>query len=110
MAPDWTKPYPQKAKKAIANDWTKGKRGLTTTIECAQHIGDTSEVPVSGDQRTLHCNAPQDLFFIRPLLSKAGDIADVPKILKNSHRVTQNEDTEEYIPNERTRQKSQQES
>lgn len=41
------------------------------------HIGDAPEVPGSGAQGTLHCSTLQDL-FIRPLSSKAEDIADFP--------------------------------
>lgn len=39
------------------------------------HIEDTREVPSSGEQGTLYCRALQD-FFIRPLLSRAGEVAD----------------------------------
>ena len=42
------------------------------------HIGDTSEALGSSKQGTWCYRAPQDLFFIRPLLSRAGDIADFP--------------------------------
>ena len=44
----------------------------------ATHIGDTSKVPGSGEQRPLFYRAPQDLFFKRLLLSRAGDVADFP--------------------------------
>ena len=47
-----------------------------------KHIGETPEVPGSGEEGTLRCRALQDLFFIRPLLSRAGDIADFPNIEK----------------------------
>ena len=44
-------------------------------------IGDTPEVPGSGEQGTMHYKAWQDLFFTKPLLSR------------NRHRVRQNEET-----------------
>ena len=43
--------------------------------------------------------APKDLFIIR-----SGDIADIPNTEKQTQRVRQNEETEEYVPNERTGQ------
>ena len=43
------------------------------------HTGDTPEVPGPGEQGALHCRELQDLLFKRPLLSRAGDIADFPK-------------------------------
>ena len=42
----------------------------------ATHIGDSSEEPGSGEQGILHCGTLQDLFFIKPLLSRAEDTAD----------------------------------
>ena len=51
----------------------------------------------------LHCRALPDHLFIKSLLSRAEDIAD----FLNSEKQT--EETEKYVPNERTRQKSQQE-
>ena len=44
----------------------------------ATHIGYSPEVPSSDKQGTLHCKALQDLFFIKPLFSRAEHIADVP--------------------------------
>ena len=41
------------------------------------HIGDTPEVPGSGELWPLHSKTPQDLFFIRPLLSRVGNVADI---------------------------------
>lgn len=46
-------------------------RGYTTHT-----VVHTSEVPGSGEQGTLQCRALQDFFYIRPLLSRAGDVAD----------------------------------
>ena len=68
----------------------------------ATHIGDTPEVPVSGEEGTLHFRALQDLFFIKLLLSRVGDITDFPNTWKWTQKVRQNEETEEYVPNERT--------
>ena len=42
------------------------------------HIGDTLEASDSGEQGTLHSRTPWDLFFIRLLLLRAGDIAVFP--------------------------------
>ena len=53
-----------------------------------------------GDQGASDCRALQDLFFIRPLLSRVGDGADFPNTEKQTQRVRQNEETEEYDPNE----------
>ena len=69
----------------------------------ATHISDTSKMTSSGKQGTLHYRASQDIFFKRPLLSKAGDLADFPNTKKQIQRVRQNNETEKYIPNERIR-------
>ena len=74
----------------------------------ATHIRDTPEAPLSSEQGTLNCRALQDLFFIMPLLSSAGDVADFPNTQKQTERQNeeterQNEETEKYVPNERTR-------
>ena len=50
----------------------------------ATHTEDTLE-------GKLHCRALQDLFFIRPLLAKAGDVAYFPNTQKQTQRVRQNE-------------------
>lgn len=42
----------------------------------ATHIGDALEEPGSGEPQTLHCRALQDLFFIKPPLSRAGNVAE----------------------------------
>ena len=64
----------------------KEKSGLTITIGHTQHTEETPpETPGSGEQRTLHCRAPQNLFFIRPLLSRSGDVADFPNT-RTRHR------------------------
>ena len=70
----------------------------------ARDIEDSPDAPGSAEQETLNCRALQDLFFIRALLSRAGDIADFPNTKKQSQRVRQPEETEEYVPNERTGQ------
>jgi len=57
-------------------------------------------MPDSGEQGTLYYRALQDIFFIRPQLSRTGDIADFHK---QTQRGKQNGETEEIFPNERTR-------
>ena len=42
----------------------------------ATHIGDSPEASGSGEQGTQHCRTLHDLFFIKPLLSRAGVVAD----------------------------------
>ena len=44
----------------------------------ATHIADIPEVPGPGKQGTLHYRAPQDLFFIKPLLARAEDELTFP--------------------------------
>jgi len=44
-------------KKATAHDWTEGKRGQDVTAGCTKHIGDTCEVPGSGEEGLLHIGA-----------------------------------------------------
>lgn len=48
-------------------------------------------------------------FYTRTLLSRPGDVADLPNTWKQTERARQN-DTEEYVPNKRASQKSQQKS
>ena len=79
-------------------------------IEHTQHTQHTPEAPGSGEQGTLHYRTLQKLFFIKPLLSRTGDVSDFPNTQKQTERVRQNEETEEYVPNERTGQKPQPES
>lgn len=69
-----------------------------------QHIGNHHEASGPGEQGTLLCRAPQDLFFVRPVLSGVEDRADFPNTEKQTHRFGQNEETKDYVPNERTRQ------
>ena len=52
-----------------ANAFNRHGRAHTTLT------GDTSEIPDSGEQETLCCGALQD-FFIRPPVSRSGDIAN----------------------------------
>ena len=56
----------------------------------ATHIRDITETPGSEDQGMLLCMALKDLFFTRPLLVIAGDIADFPNTEKyrQTQRVT----------------------
>jgi len=42
------------------------------------HIEDTPEGPGSGEPGALYYRALQDLFFIKPLLSGSGNVADFP--------------------------------
>ena len=65
-------------------------------------------MPGSGEQGALYGRVLQDNFFIKLLLSRAGGIADFPNMQKETRRDRPNEETEEYIPNERTGQTSQQ--
>lgn len=67
---------------------TEEKCGLAITGGHTQHTQETpSETPGSVEQRTLHHRAPQDLFFTRPLLLRAGDAADF-------HKTNKKKDTE----------------
>ena len=50
-----------------------------------------SKYQVLVNRGTLHCRAVQDFFFIRPLLSRAGDVADFPNIEKHTQRVRHKE-------------------
>ena len=63
------------------------------------HIKDNLKMPSSGEEGALCYKAPQDLFFIRPLLSRSREMYLTFQIYRNKHR---NEETEEYVPNERT--------
>lgn len=54
-----------------------------------QHTLETlPEAPGPGGQRTLHCRALQNLFFIKPLPLRTGDVADS---LKQAQRLRPNE-------------------
>ena len=55
------------------------------------NIGHTSEVPDSGEQGTLCYKAPQECFFMRPVLSRSGDIADFLNTHTEKHTIIQNE-------------------
>ena len=61
-------------------------------------------MPGLDEQGTLHCRALQDLLFIKLLLSITKDIADILKAQKQTQRGRQNEETEKFIPTERTEQ------
>lgn len=45
-------------------------------------MGDIPEVPGSGEEESLHCWAPKDLFL--PLLAKVGDIGDFSNTKKQT--------------------------
>ena len=45
-------------------------------------------MPSSGKLETLHYRALQDLFFIKPLLSRAGNLADFPNIETDTESYT----------------------
>ena len=68
-----------------------------------QPIGDNPEAPGSGKQGTLDCRAPQDLCFIKPLISRAGDVADIPNTQKETEGVGHSEETKECVSNEKNR-------
>ena len=48
-----------------------------------------------------------DVLYIRPPILRLGDIADGPSTQKQTQRIRQKEETEKYVPNEKTRQSSQ---
>ena len=66
------------------------------------HIGNILEVTGPSEQGTLHGKALQDLFFIRSLLLRAEDVAGFLAKQKQKLRVRKKEETEDYVPNERT--------
>ena len=47
----------------------------------------------------------RDLFFIRPLPSRTGDIADFSNTEKQAQSPRQNEKMEKYVPNEKKKKK-----
>ena len=65
-------------------------------------------MPGSGEQRTQHwtqhSRALQHLFFIKSFLSRAEDTADFLNMEKQTRKGRENEETEKFIPNERTGQ------
>ena len=65
------------------------------------HIGDIPETSSSGEQGTLHCRVLQDLFFIRPLISRAGDTVVFPSTQKETETKRRDRGV---APNERTEQ------
>lgn len=77
VAPEWptnntgTKPCLQQAEGAIVDTYTEGKCSSATIIG-------------SGELGTFHCRALQDLFFIVPLLSRAGDVVNFLNIQKQT--------------------------
>ena len=69
--------------------WSEGQNSQSTTAECLQHT-----------LETLPDMPGPDYFFVRPLLSRAGDTTGFSNT--QIQRLGQNEKTEEYIPNQRT--------
>ena len=59
-------------------------------------------MPGSSKQGKLHCRAIQDPFFIKLLLSRTEDTVNFLNTWKQSQRGRQKEETEKFIPNERT--------
>lgn len=57
-------------------------------------------MPGCGEQRTLFYKPPGDLFFIRPLLSRARNVANFPNTQKQTQIIGQNEETKEHVPDE----------
>lgn len=62
---------------------------------------DTPKVPGAGEQVTLYYRVLLDLFFIRPLLSTAGDVANFPNTKKQIQRVRQIKKMKKYVQNGR---------
>ena len=87
-------------------DWRQMWLSHNSRVHTA-HIGDSSGAPGSSEQGAVHYSTPYSLFFIRPWLSKSGDVADFPNTQKQRQKIRQNEETEEYVPNDRTGKKQQ---
>lgn len=88
----------------MEDNWPEGKHNSATRAQCTQH---TEQTPLRC--QTLvnrgHCLwGTTEFFFIRTLLSRAGDVTDFPNTEKHTRRVRQNEEAEEYVPNETTGQ------
>ena len=72
-----TKHCPEQEKRACADNWTQGKISQDRPAGYTQHTQETPpEVPAPDEQG--HCTAGYYLFFTRPLLSRARDVADFP--------------------------------
>ena len=71
------------------------KTGLKDKVSrTQQQILDTlPESPGPGEQGTLHSKILQDLFFIKPLPLRTGDVADFSNTEKQAQRLRQNERT-----------------
>ena len=83
------KPYPQQAKRAIADDWTEGKNSSATTAGCMHH---THETPWSTMVRwwgdiAQGTTGPQDFSFIRTQFQLSEQVSDL------EHRVMENKET-----------------
>ena len=91
----------QQAKRDSADNWTEGKRGQDSTTEHTHAWETPPEAPGSGEQGTLHCRTRQAPLFIRLLLLRARDIANLPNTQKQTQGVRYNEETEKHLPNKR---------
>lgn len=59
--------------------------------------------PGTGEQRVLSFLAPEDTFFIKPLLSRLGGTADLFSTKGETQKLRQNEEAEECVLNKRNR-------
>ena len=66
-----------KQREKVPTTGLKERAAKTKQHEAQTHIGDTPEAPVFSEHGAFHCRTLQDLHFIKPLLSKAGDIKEV---------------------------------
>ena len=66
----------QQQERGFADDWTKAKEAKPQQEGTHNTHRDIPEAPDSGEQGTLHSQTLQELFLIRPLLSRARDVAD----------------------------------
>ena len=65
----------------------KEKSGQNTEAGHSNTQGEISEAPGSGEQMILHDRALKDLYFIRQLLLRAGNVANFPNTEKQTQRV-----------------------
>ena len=73
-------------------NWPEGQSSQNKAEEHVQHTLETLlEAPCPGEPETLHTRALQDHFFIRPLPSMTGYVADFPKTEKQAQRLRPNE-------------------
>ena len=95
---------PTTSKKATAANWIEGKSDQNKTGHMQHTQESFPEVPGPGDQGSWHYRALPALFFIRPLFTRAEDVAGFPSTWEQIQILRQNEKTEMYILNERTGQ------